>query len=61
VAKVMAGTEFICRADLDPGYDVLRGDLLMGGERFRAKTPAQAATERVMDKHRAIIKATKAA
>lgn len=61
VAKVNAGTEFICRSELDPGYDVLQGDLLMGGERFRAKTPAQAATERVMDKHRAIIKATKAA
>jgi len=61
VAKVKAGTEFICRSDLDPGYDVLQGELLMGGERFRAKTPAQAATERVMDKHRAMIKATKAA
>ena len=61
VAGVKAGTEFISRLDLDPGYDVLQGDVLMEGERFRAKTPAQVATDRVMDKHRAIIKATKAA
>jgi hypothetical protein len=60
-AKAVAGTEFISRADYDPGYDVLQGDLLAGGEWFRAKTPAQAWTEQVMDKHRAIIKATKAA